>query len=97
MDASTLAAISGLVLSLVFSYVPKLNEWWEALETRQKRLYTAGLMLLVAGAAVGLACSGFGADFGLAITCDRAGVVGVVKAFIAALVANQAAFVVTKG
>jgi len=92
MTAEQLALYAGVVLSLAFSYVPKLSDWFAKLEATTKRLAMAGLLLVVAGAVVGLACSGFGADLGLTVSCDRAGIVGVINAFILALIANQATY-----
>ncbi len=53
------------------------------------------MLLLVALSVVGIACAGFAADLGLTVTCDRAGIVGVLQAFGAAVIANQAAYLAT--
>jgi len=96
MTAETLAMLAGAVLSLAFSYVPGLSAWFGNLEGTYKRLVMAGLLLLVAVGVAGLACAGFGPDFNLGITCDRAGLVGLFQAFMLALVANQATYSITK-
>jgi hypothetical protein len=88
MSAEQLAAIAGVVLSLVFSYVPGLSDWYGALEATQKRLVMAGLLLAVAGGAFGLSCG----NVIVSVTCDKAGVIGLISALIAALVANQATY-----
>ena len=88
MTSDQLAAIAGLVLSLVFSYVPGLNSMFDKLDATQKRLVMAGLLLIVAAGAFGLSC----AQVLVVVTCDKPGALGLVSAFIAALVANQAAF-----
>jgi hypothetical protein len=95
MDAQTLALFAGAVLSLLFSYVPGLNTWFAALDGSLKRLLMLGLLLLTALAVVGIACAGFGADLGLVVTCDKAGFLGVLKAFVAAMIANQTAYELT--
>lgn len=92
MTADSLAMYAGVALSLVFSYVPSADGWWANLAVTYKRLVMLGLLLLVALASVGLACAGFAADLGLTITCDRAGVVGIIQAFGLAVIANQAAY-----
>ena len=92
MNADSLALYSGVVLSLVFSYVPGLSVKYASLSETVKRLIMLGMLLLVSVAVVGLACSGFGEDMGIFITCDKAGFVGVIKAFVLAMVANQAAY-----
>lgn len=93
MTAETLALYSGVVVSLLFGYVPGLSTWFENLETIYKRLVMALALLVVAVGVVGLACAGYG---NVPVTCDQAGVEGVVRAFIAALIANQATYVITK-
>lgn len=92
MDANLLAAISAVVVSLLFSYIPGLNAWFAGLQGEYKRLIMAAVLLIVAGASVGLACAGLAADFGLTVTCDKAGIIGLVQAFILALAANQATY-----
>jgi len=96
MTAETLALIAGAVLSLGFSYTPGLSEWFAKLEGVYKRLIMAGLLLLVAAVVAGLACAGFGPDFGLTVTCDRAGLIALVQTFVVALMANQATYSITK-
>jgi len=95
MDATWLSAIAGAILSLLLGYFPGLSTWYGNLVGEYKRLVMAGLLLLVAAGAVGLACWGYGTLVGIPITCDQAGIVEAVKAFIAALVANQATFLIT--
>lgn len=95
MTAESLALYAGIVLSLIFSYVPGLDGKFAALDATIKRLIMLGLLLLVALAVVGIACSGFGADLGIAVTCDKPGFVGVLQAFVLAVIANQAAYLVT--
>jgi hypothetical protein len=88
MSAEQLAAIAGLILSLLFSYVPGLSDWYGALEPTRKRLVMAGLLLAVAGGTFGLSCAGV-VD---AVACTQKGALALVSAFIAALVANQATY-----
>ncbi len=95
MDAELLAVILGVVLSLAFNYVPGLSEKYAGLAKEQKSLIMLGLLALASAGAYGLACAGWAADFGLAVSCDRKGLVEVIKAFVAALIANQAAYVIS--
>ena len=97
MTAETLTAVAGLVLSLLFSYVPGLNGWFDALESTYKRIIMLVLLIVVAGGAYALACVGASEQLGLAVTCDYEGGVVLARVFIAALVANQAAYAITKG
>jgi hypothetical protein len=91
MNAEQLSSIAGVILSLIFSYVPKVSEWYAGREATEKRLIMAGLLLLVALGAFGLSC----ADVVSVVTCNKDGALGLVYAFIAALVANQATFAIS--
>jgi hypothetical protein len=88
MTAELLASIAGIVLTLAFSYIPGLNAAFDKLAPTTKRLTMAVLLLVVAGAVFGLSCGNVIAS----VTCDRAGLIGLVNVFIAALIANQAAY-----
>lgn len=91
MSAESLAAIAGVVLSLVFSYVPGLNKWFDGLEATYKRLIMLFLLFAVAGVSYGLSCVGYSNSF----TCDQVGMTEAVKVFIAAMVANQGAYMLS--
>jgi hypothetical protein len=95
MNADTLSAIAGALLSLAFSYIPSLQARYEPLDGVYKRLIMLGLLVLAAAGAFSLACAGWGTDFGLQLTCDRSGLIGLVRALIAALVANQTTFLIS--
>ena len=100
MDAETLAGTAGALLSLMFAYTPGLSGWYARLEEGlpeaeggvRKRLVMLGALLVVTLGSYGLACSGAGAEFGLALTCDRSGLVGLLRALMLALAANQATY-----
>lgn len=93
MDA--ISGLAGVVLSLVFSYIPGARDWFSRLTGDQKRLVMLGACLVVPVAMALLACTGFAADFGLSVTCDRAGIVGLIKAFVVAAITNQTAYQLT--
>lgn len=92
MSAEVLSLIAGSVLSLVFSYVPGLNASFAAKSAEVKRLIMLGLLVVVGAAVAGIACSGFGADVGIAVTCDRTGLVGLLIATALAAIANQTTY-----
>lgn len=96
MDAALLASLAGILLSLLFSYVPKLSEWFAGLEGVYKRLIMAGLLIIVAIGVFGLSCAAVIS----AVTCDQPGAMGLLKILIAALIANQSIYSIspqTKG
>ena len=92
MSANELSALAGIGLSLLFSYVPKLNTKFAALAPEYKRLIMLGLLAVFAFGVYGVSCLGW---FETGITCDQSGIISLVKAFVAAAVANQAAFALT--
>jgi hypothetical protein len=92
-----LSAIAGIALSLLASYLPGFSAWFDRLEAIQKRLVMLGLLAAAALAIAGLSCAGVGASFGLPPACDRSSGLLAVQAFLLALIANQSAYLITKG
>ena len=92
LTPESLTMLAGAVLSLLFSYVPGLSDWYGALEATYKRLIMAGLLLVTTGAVFGLACAGILSG----IACDQPGLINVVWTFILAIVANQSVYSITK-
>lgn len=91
MTAELLAGISGTVVSVLFSYLPGLSGAYDGLGATYKRLVMAGVLLVVAAVIYGLSCAGIYQFF----TCDQAGIIKAVEIFVAALVANQATYLIT--
>ena len=91
MTSDQLSAIAGILLSLVFSYVPGLKDWYDKQDGTRKRLIMAGALLVVAAGVFALSC----ANWLTIATCDNAGVMGLVGAFVSALVANQATYLIS--
>ena len=105
MSSDLMIAIAGVLLSLLFSYIPGASEWYEKLgydaagnydDGVQKRLVMLGFLVLVAAAGFGMACAGFAADFKLGLTCDRVGATGLVWALVEAIMFNQGTHTLTK-
>ena len=96
MTSEQLLTISGVVLSLAFMYIPGLREKYAGLSDELKRSIMAGILLLVAGATYFLSCQGLlGAvmsQAAQAVTCDQAGLVELVWAFVLAMIGNQATY-----
>ena len=91
MSPELLSSVSGIVLSLAFSYIPGLNNKFAAIQSDYKRLVMLGALLLVSAGIFGLACIG---RFD-AVTCDVDGVWQLVEAFVFAAIANQTAYALT--
>jgi hypothetical protein len=105
VDGTTLSTVASAVLSLGFSYVPKLKDWYEKLGVNadgsddggtKKRLVMLVFLVLVVLVVFGLSCAGLGAGFELSVTCDQPGAIGLVKALVFAIAANQGTYMLTK-
>lgn len=92
MTADFLSGLVGVFLSLVFSYVPKLNEKFALLDETYKRLIMLGLLVVTSAAIYGLTCVGWSGDVGIQLTCDKAGLISLLRALAAAAIANQTAY-----
>ncbi len=91
MNATELSAVAGVALSLAFSYIPGLSGWFDEKDPTSKRLIMAAVLLVAVAVIFGLSC----ANVITAASCDQPGVVGLVSALIAALVANQATYTIS--
>lgn len=91
MTAENLSMYAGVLLSLIFSYLPGVNSWYDTRASDVKRLLMLAILAVTAGAIFGLACAGYWAG----VVCDQTGAVALVKLFIAAVIANQATFLVS--
>ena len=89
MSAERLTEIVAIVLSLAFSYIPGLADWYGGLQEAYRRLIMLGLLVITAGVIFGIACGGW-LDTG--VTCDQPGLVGLLKALLDAIIANQVVY-----
>jgi hypothetical protein len=85
-------ALSGVVFSAVLEYFPKLESWFNGLSDNQQRS-------LVLGSGVGLVLGAFGLEClelvtGLPWVCSEVGLVNVLAAYIAYIVASQSAYLI---
>ena len=87
MDIEIIAAVAGLLLSALFSFVPKLNTTFAALDGTYKRLIMLGTLVAAVLLIWGAGCIGL---WGECYEWRE-----VVRAFLAALVANQATYLIT--
>lgn len=93
MTPEQLATVAGIVLSLAFSYIPGLADKYAALDGTTKRLVMLVIVIGVAAGAFGLTCANVLTN--TSITCDQPGAVALTQNVIAALVANQATFLLS--
>jgi hypothetical protein len=91
MTENTVGMLAGALLSLLFGYAPGLRPWYEALEPTRKALVMLVLLAVAAAVLYGAACY---TPWQVGVTCDEAGFWQLAQLFIAALVANQAAYLI---
>ena len=95
MSAESLSLIAGTVLSLIFSYVPGAKGWYLQFNGQVKRLIMLALISLSAGIVFGLSCLGWGSEFGITLSCDQAGMFGLVRQVVLAIIANQGIYAIS--
>lgn len=91
MSADILASVSGVLVSLLFAYLPGLRDWFDGLDGTYKRLVLLASGLVTAGAIFGLSCANIDL-LGVMVTCDKVGALECVRAFILFAVANQSTY-----
>lgn len=91
MSAEQLAALVGIIVSLVMSYVPGFSDWFEQQTGNFKRLFMLGVGLVVVAAAFGLSC----ARLLTAFACSFPGAVDAFLVLLAYAIANQTTYALT--
>ena len=95
MTVETLSTAAGIALTLCASYLPGFSGWFEPLTPNAKRLLMLAFLALSSLASYALACAGLSAEIGLSLSCDQPGALTVLRAFVSALIANQAAYAIS--
>lgn len=90
MTTEELVAIVGVILAILFAYVPGFANWFNPLGAEVKRLIMAGMLIVVGGVIFGLSC----ANVLLKVACDFEGAWGLIIAILAGIVANQSLFAI---
>lgn len=81
-----LSALAGIVLSLLFSYVPGLKDWFEKQEPDYKRLIMLGVLGVTAGGIYAASCY----ELWEVVACGDWK--SLVEIFVVAAIANQSAY-----
>ncbi len=92
MTSDQLSALAGVALSLAFSYLPGLRDWYAGQEAQSKALVMLAALAVVCLLAFGLSCAGLQQI----VPCSQPGAWSLVTAFVAAAVANQATYSLTR-
>lgn len=88
MEGNFLMVVGGVVMSLVFAYVPGLHEWYAELDGVRKGQV---MLLALLVAAVIIYVGSCYLDYPW-VTCGEAGWKQLIEMFIYGLMANQAAY-----
>ncbi len=94
VSVETLSALAGIVLSLVFSYAPGVQSWFDGLAPNQKRLVMLGALAAVSLGLFGLACYGK-APFTTGVSCTEQGAWELMYLFVSAALANQSTYLLS--
>ena len=92
VTSEMIVAIAGVVLSLLFSYIPGLRVWYAGLVSEKKQLIMLGLLALVSG---GIFALGRFDILEVSVTCDKPGAISLIFMLVSGIVANQATYLIT--
>lgn len=92
MTPEYIAGLAGVVLSLAFSYIPKLKDWFDKQDSQYKQLFMLGAMFLVVAFVFGISCLGKSSVF----ACSGDGAWEALKVFAAAVIGNYVTYGTTK-
>lgn len=84
-------ALSGVIISLLLEYFPKLSDWYNGLADNVQRLIILGSGLVAVLGAFGLGCLEI---LSLGWICTWPGLYDALLAFVAYIVASQTAYLV---
>lgn len=94
MTPQDLTAAAGILLSLAFSYLPGVKDRYDQLDGVAKRLAMLLALLCATLGAYALACW-LPPLTPAGVTCDSIGAISLGRAFVLAVIANQATYLVT--
>jgi len=92
MTANVISLSAGVILSLLFSYVPGVNSWFGKFDGTRKRLIMLLLLVIAAAGGFGISCLGWAESFSISVTCDTAGAVGLFQQLMIAIIGNQSIY-----
>ena len=92
--STIILGIAGVVLSLIFTYFPAAQKWYDA--QSNKGLLMLAFNVVVAGAYFGLSCTPFAAQLHISVSCDQVGVFAMLQALFVMLGSNQLTMMFSK-
>lgn len=91
MTGTELSAAAGIFWSLVFSYVPPVQDWYATLDKKMKSVVMLGVLVVTTLGIFAISCLGWWPI----VKCTEVGAKGLAEAFVAALIANQSTYLVS--
>ena len=88
MESFNIGAVAGVILSLLFKYIPGLDVWYSEQKPTSKELIMLGIMVVAVGGAYGLSCFGWLDIY----ACGPEGLKQAVFALVGAVLGNQGAY-----
>lgn len=90
-----ISSVAGIVMSLVFEYLPVVSTWYNKLLNNYQKLIMLGVMAVIVASIYAFNCLGWFTGYIPVVSCSSSGREAAVLAFIAAMIANQATYLVT--
>ena len=93
----TLSILFGILLSVLCSYAPWVKTKWNAFDGDTKRVVMLVGLFVITLVIFGASCTTFKDSFPIlgAVSCTQNGAIDLFKLFVAAVVANQSAFLLS--
>ena len=88
MESFSIGAVAGIILSLLFKYVPGLDGWYGNQDSNKKELVMLGIMVGAVVGAYSLSCVGWLDIY----ACTEMGAKDAMFALVGAVVGNQGAY-----
>lgn len=99
MTVELLVAIAAAVLSLLFSYLPRVKGWYEGKDPDAKRQIMAGWLFIVTAALFAMSCvpllAAILARYDIFIMCDAQSGLDLIILYLKAIGINQAVFLIS--
>lgn len=92
-----LTSAAGILLNVIFTYIPGATDWFERLKPPHKALFMLGLSVVIAGVVYGANCYGWAGGLGLPeAACTQTGLVELARLLAITFASNQVAYLGTR-
>ena len=91
MTPETISSFAGILLSLLFSYIPGFEPWYKTLDGAHKRLVMLVALVAVTASIFALGCANLVEN----VACTQQGVIQYLQMLVLALIANQSTYLIS--